>query len=100
MSKSEAKSLSELIGASGSGLAGLAREARKRASLTDHLRSNISAPLGDGIQHCDLRPDGTLVVAATSPEWAAKLRYAEAELRSLCTDIGQTPMSVKVRVAS
>jgi len=99
MSKSESKSLSELIGASGSGLGRLAEEARKRASLTDHLRGNITAPLGDGIRHCDIRDDGTLVVAAANSEWAARLRYAEPELRRLCTDFGVTPATVKIKVA-
>lgn len=99
MSKGQAKSLSQLIGASGSGLGRLAEEARKRASLTDHLRGNLTDPLGDGIRHCDIRADGTLVVAATNPEWASRLRYAEPELRSLCTDFGVTPVAVKIKVA-
>ena len=99
MSKSEAKSLSQLIGTTGSGLERLAREAQKRAGLTDHLRGNLTAPLGDGVRHCDIRDDGTLVVAATSPEWAARLRYAEPELRRLCTDFGVTPALVKIKVA-
>ena len=91
--------MSQLIGAANSGLGRLATEARKRADLTEHLRGNLTAPLGDGLRHCDIRPDGTLIVAAINPEWAAKLRFAERELLQLCNQTGAQAHSVKVTVA-
>lgn len=100
MSKDQAKSLSELIGASGSGLGRLAAEARKRADLTDYLRSRLPDPLADGLVHCDIRPDDTLVVAAVNPECAARLRYEEHQLREYCREFGVATTAVKVRVAN
>jgi len=99
MSKDEAKSLSQLIGAANSSLGNLAEEARKRANLTDHLRENLPAPLGEGLVHCDIRDDGTLIVATTSPEWANRLRFEEHQLRALCKDFGVKTTAIKIRVA-
>lgn len=99
MSKDQAKSLSELIGAKGTGLGRLAAEARKRADLTDYVRSRLPAPLGDGVVHCDIGPDATLVVAAVNPECASRLRYEEHQLRELCRNFGVEARTVKVKVS-
>lgn len=100
MSKGGSKSLSELIAASGSPLGKLADEAQRRTALADHLRTGLGTELGSGLAHCNLREDGTLVVLATSPEWAARLRFESAQLIQLCRQQGTPVCAVKVRVAN
>ncbi len=99
MSTDKAKSLSQLIGAPHSGLQDLDAKARLRSSLGDHLRSRLGEPLGDAISHCNIRDDGTLVIVASSPEWAARLRFEQQQLLGLARDFGATAHTVKVRVA-
>jgi len=98
MSKGEAKSLSQLIGSGDSGLGQLAARARRQADLSEHMRNGLGADLADGVIHCNCRDDGTLVVLASSPEWASRLRFEERRLLQLCREFGSPATSVKVRI--
>ena len=98
MSNKEPKPLVSLIEGANSGLARLAEAARVRADLSDYMRKNIDASLAGGLMHCSIRDDQTLVVTATSPEWAARLRFASAEFLTLCEARGVSVNNVKVRV--
>ena len=100
MSSDKAKSLSQLLGSASSGLGKLAAKARLRSSLSDHLRTAIGEPLSDGIMHCNMRDDGTLVIVAASPEWASRLRFEEQRLAELAREFGSDVTGVKVRVAT
>ena len=100
MLKSNAKSLSELIGGKGSPLRDLAYEAQRREQLSDHLRKHLSASLVDGFLHCNLKDETTLIVIAVSPEWASRLRFEADQFIRLCAQQGTKITAVKVRVAT
>jgi hypothetical protein len=77
----------------------LGREAAARVALTDHLRASLPAPLGEHITAANLRGDGTLVVLASGPEWAARLRFESDRLLGLCRERAPGAARVRVRVS-
>jgi hypothetical protein len=99
MSKDAPKPLSELFSSPNSGLGQLAGAARRRAELSDFLRSNIDPALAGALVHCNLRDDGTLIVTALNPEWAARLRFESAQLKMLAERFGAEVTGVAVRVS-
>ena len=100
MSKSKPKSLLEIIGSQDSPLGNLASEARLRESLSDYLRKHLPAEISSGLLHCNLRDKACLVVIASSPEWASRLRFEKELFIRLCADHGTHVTDVKVRVGS
>jgi hypothetical protein len=98
MSNGTSKSLSDIIASSDGALSGLAREARLREDLSTYLRKHLPEPLTGGFLHCNLRDEGLLVVLATSPEWASRLRFEADRIRQICADQGTEVTSVRVRV--
>ena len=99
MSDKEAKSLSGLISDPDSGLGRLAREAADRVALTDRLREALDPELGHSLRAANLREDGTLVLLASGPEWAARLRYEADRLLRLCREKNPQAARVRVRVS-
>ena len=99
MSKDKAKSLSDLIGASHSPLGHLAESASRRSELSQYLRTRLDPDLAGGFLHCNIHDDETLVVVASSPEWASRLRFSTKELLALCQEFGEPAARVKVKVA-
>jgi hypothetical protein len=63
------------------------------------MRNNLGEPLSNGIMHCNVHDDGTLVIVATNPEWASRLRFESQHLLAVCKDFGAAASTVKVRVA-
>jgi hypothetical protein len=100
MSKRKAKSLSELIGGKSSPLGNLASNALLRETLGDYLRNHLPADLADGFLHCNLQDETTLIVIATSPEWASRLRFENNHFIRLCAAQGTKIDSVKVKVSA
>ena len=100
MFKKKAKSLSELIRGSGSPLGQLAEEARLRTDLGAVLRKGLPADVAEGLLHCNIRPDNTVVLVASSPEWAARLRFEAETVRELCRQNSTVIERVVVRVAT
>jgi hypothetical protein len=100
MLKKQAKSLGELIGSSDTEFANLADAARLRADLSDYLRNNMDKSLVQGFMHCNIRDDGTLVIIATSSEWASRLRFEAHQFIDLCRGQGTLVQTVKVRVST
>lgn len=100
MSNKELKPLAGLIAAPNSGLAKLADAARLRADLSDYMRKHLDSSLANGFRHCNVHDDETLVVTATSPEWAARLRFASAQFLELSQKRGLRLKNVKVRVGT
>ena len=92
--RSGPRALGELIKAD-SGLGALARAASSRLDLADCVRKQVAEELAAAIVSCNLRPDGTLVVTATSPEWAARLRFEADGILSGCR--GDWPAAARVR---
>ena len=100
MSKDAHKSLSELITAGNSSLGDLASQARLREDLGDYLRKNLPPDLAPGFLHCNLKEGGELVVIATSPEWASRLRFKTSQHADLCRNHGTQVNAVKVKTGA
>jgi len=99
MSKDAPKSLSELLGSPTSRIGQLASRARAKIDLTDHVRKGLEPELAGELVHCSVDDDGTMVVRASSPEWANRLRFESETLLALSRQLHPEAMSVKVRVA-
>lgn len=100
MANKEPKPLSELVCEAGSPVHKLAAEARRRVGLTDHMRTQLPESLSAGVLACNIRPDGTLVVIASSPEWASRLRFESAQLLTIGRALEPQVQRVKLRVAN
>ena len=99
MSKSDPKSLSELIAAPGSAIGHLARRARSKLQLTEHIRNGLPAEFAAQMVHCSIDDEQTLIVRASTPEWAARFRFETERLLCLSREQAPETRSVKVRVA-
>ncbi|MBM4195968.1 MAG: DUF721 domain-containing protein [Gammaproteobacteria bacterium] len=99
MSGNGPKSLSDLMFRPGGAVESLVRQADAAANLVALLRSGIGGALGQSIRAASLQPDGTLVVAAASSAWAARLRFESERMRSLCREQQLNCTRVVVRVA-
>ena len=99
MSKTEPKSLSNIICDADSSIRRLADEARARVTLGDHIRAALEPDLSSAISHCSLDDEGTLVVRTTGPEWASRLRFESTRLLSLCREIHPQAQRVQIKVS-
>lgn len=91
------RSLGELI-SSGGALSGLTEEVERRLDLADYLRAAVPEGLRAAISACSLRPDGTLVISTSGPEWAARLRFESDAVLCRCRQRFPAAARVKVRV--
>jgi len=92
---SKLKHISEIIEGNYANLAALSRTANKQSSLSKYLRENLQS-YGDCITSAHINDSNVLIIGATSPELANRLRYEEAEIRDLCGTIGQYPKKIKI----
>ncbi len=99
MSNKTPRPLAEVIARPGSALAELAREAEAHLDLATSLRRALPADLAAALGAANLHEDGTLVVTAASPAWAARLRFEEARLFAACTGRQPAALRLKIRVA-
>jgi hypothetical protein len=100
MLRKKAKSLSELIEGADSTLGHLAQEAKRRTDIGDYLRNRLPAELAEGLIYCNFQADDTLILIASRPEWAARLRFEAERVKELCREYGSPVVHVKVRVAT
>ncbi len=77
-------------------LGALATAAERHIDLATLVRTALGEPLGQYVSACNLRPDGTVVVTAANPEWAARLRFEAETVLSTCRS--QFPAASRVRV--
>jgi hypothetical protein len=98
MSNNDLKSLSELVFDAEGPLHDLAIQAARRTDLTGYLRAGLSAELRDHLRAGNPRPDGTLVIMADSPAWAARLRFEGGLLLARCREVHPEVQRIKVRV--
>lgn len=98
-SRSGPRGLGELLAAGGP-LGTLAAAAGQRLELADCVRAGLPGDLAAGIESCNLRPDGTLVVTTASPEWAARLRFEGDAMLTACRSRWPAAARVRVRVAT
>ncbi|MCC5795032.1 MAG: DUF721 domain-containing protein [Chromatiales bacterium] len=98
MKKSQApRALGELIG---SGLLdSLAASARAQSGLTDQLRKNLEPDLAPALLLATLHSDGTLVLTASSPAWAARMQFAGPQLLERCRELLPEARRFRVRTA-
>ena len=75
------------------------RDLQCATELSQHLRVHLDSELAAGFLHCNMHADETLVVVASSPEWAARLRFASSELLTLSREFGMPATRVKVKVS-
>ncbi len=99
MSRNKPKSLSELLDSPKSKIGQLAAQARAKVDLTDHIRKGLAPDLALELVHCSIEEDGTLVIRATSPEWASRLRFENETLLQLGRQKHPEATQVRVRVA-
>jgi hypothetical protein len=67
--------------------------------LAKALKSGLETELGSHLVAANLRPDGTLVVLADGPAWAARLRYETPRILKIATGTGRVVESCRVAVA-
>ncbi len=99
MSEKSLKSLSDLLHRPTGPLADLARRAAGAEELAAALRASLGPELAAELRAAHLRPDGTLVILAASPAWAARLRFEAQALLARCRERHPQAARVRVRVA-
>ena len=98
-SRNGPRGLGELIAANNP-LGALARAASSRLALADCVRKQLPPTLAAAITTCNLRPDGTLVVTAATPEWAARLRFEADAILAECRKNWPAAARVRFRVGA
>ncbi len=99
MSENAPKPLSELIFRAGSAVNDLARRAESAIELAAALRGALPDELAGALQAATLREDGTVVVMAVSPAWAARLRFEADTLLARCRERHPGATRLRVRVS-
>ena len=95
MHSNKLKHISEIINASYSNLDRLSETAQQKSSLSKHLKKNLKN-FGRYIVSAYINNSGILVIKTSSPEFAARLRYEEREIRDLCKKFGNVPIKIKI----
>ena len=94
-----AKRLENLLNPStGEGLGDIVRHARDMGRLVGALREALPGDEAEGILAANIREDGELVVLASTPAWAAKLRFETDALIEAARKTGATVTRCTVRV--
>ncbi len=95
-----ANELKNLLKPSGDGdLGKIVRRAREMGELTEILASALPADQAPGIAAANLRDDGELVVIASSPAWASRLRYEADTLLDAARSVGLEAHTCRIRVS-
>ena len=95
MQSEKPKHISEIINASYSNLERLSETAQEKSSLSRHLKKNLKN-FGRYIVSAYINNSDILVIKTSSPEFAARLRYEEKEIRDLCKKFGDVPVKIKI----
>jgi hypothetical protein len=98
MSHNRPKSLSELVLRPGSPAQVLAERAAEAQDLAATLRQVLPPELAAVLRSASLAGDGTLVVTATSPAWASRLRFESDKLLAAGRALHPAVERLKVRV--
>jgi hypothetical protein len=88
-----------LNSAAGSDLGKLVQNAQFMQNLTLALRRGLDGELADNLLGANVRDSGELVVSATTPAWAAKLRFESERLLGAARDHGIEVQRCKVTVS-
>ena len=82
------------------GLGEIIRHAQDMGELLQCLQQQLPDEIAANILSANVRDDGELVVLASSPAWAAKLRFEADKLMAAASESGTSITSCKVRVSS
>ena len=94
------KSLENLLNLNGDGgLGDIIRHARDMGELVSALQSCLPEDEARSVVAANVRGDGELVVLASSPAWAAKLRFEAEALMTAARQTGTEVTSCTVRVS-
>jgi hypothetical protein len=77
----------------------LLRQANDRQRLTERLKAGLEPGLASQLSAANLRQDGQLVLIASSPAWAARLRFESEKILELARSGGAEVRSCRVIVA-
>jgi len=80
------------------GLGDIIRHAKEMGELVHELQQALPDDIGASIQSANIRGDGELVILASSPAWAAKLRFEAERLMDIARRAGADVTSCIVRV--
>jgi hypothetical protein len=83
----------------GDSLNELVRQAEKMDRLTAGLKAGLAPDLAPYLVAANLRQDGTLVLIAESPAWAARLRFEMESLVAIARQAGLEVSSGRVIVS-
>ncbi len=93
------KSLENLLNPNDDGgLGDLVRHAREMGELADQLQQALPDDMKTSICAANIRDNGDLVILASSPAWAAKLRFEADRLMTTARQTGADVTSCSVRV--
>ena len=94
------KSLENLLNLNGDGgLGDIIRHARDMGELVPVLQACLPEDEAHSVVAANIRGDGELVVLASSPAWAAKLRFEAESLMRAARQTGTEVTSCTVRVS-
>ena len=80
------------------GLGDIIRHARDMGELVTLLQASLAEDEASSVIAANIRDDGELVVLASSPAWAAKLRFEAEALMTAARQSGAEVTSCTVRV--
>jgi hypothetical protein len=93
------KSLENLLNPNDNGgLGDIIRHARDMGELVTLLQASLGADEARSVIAANIRGDGELVILASSPAWAAKLRFEAKALMNAARQSGAEVTSCTVRV--
>ena len=93
------KSLENLLNPNNDGgLGDIIRHARDMGELVHKLQQALPDDMTTSIQSANIRGNGELVVLASTPAWAAKLRFEANRLMATARTTGADVTSCVVRV--
>ncbi len=94
------KSLRNLLtGRDDGDLSDIVQHARDMGEIAQILQRALPSEAASGIRAANIRDDGELVVMASSPAWAAKLRFEADSLLEAARRAGADVTSCTVRVS-
>lgn len=80
------------------GLGDIIRHAQDMGELVSQLQQALPDDISASIRSANIRDNGELVILASSPAWAAKLRFEADHLMDTARQTGADVTSCKVRV--
>ena len=95
MQSDKPKHISEIINTSFSNLERMSKTAQEKSSLSRDLKNNLKN-FGQYIVSAYINNSNILVIKTNSPEFAARLKYEEQEIKELCKKLGNVPTKIKI----